>query len=65
METFSVVLKEHSEDEGVNWMENGLCQSDFGGSTYGLSKERTCRMDGPRDGKGSSITQYSDIGHIT
>ena len=37
-----MVLKEHSEDEGVNWIENGLCQSDLGGSTYGLSKECTC-----------------------
>ena len=42
METLSVVLKEHSDEDGVNLMENGLCQSDFGGRTNGLSKEKTC-----------------------
>ena len=38
-----MVLKEHSEEVGVNWMENGLCQSDLGGSTYGPLNEKTCR----------------------
>ena len=37
-----MVLKEHSEDVGVNWTENGLYQSDLGGRTNGLSKEYTC-----------------------
>ena len=42
METLSVVLKEHSEEVGVNWIEKGLYQSDLGGSTNGLVNENTC-----------------------
>ena len=45
VETLRVVLKEHSEEDGVNWMEKGLYQSDLGGRTNGLSKENTCRYE--------------------
>lgn len=58
-----MVLKEHSEDEGVNWMENGVCQSDLGGSTYGLSNECTCRMDQKmvRGHQQDKCSKYHDI----